>query len=234
MDNIKEWVPDSGTRVIEEQTIISPISLKLCWREIADFMGSPQYKQGRGEFICSRLDELLAKSVGAITPSTLTLLCKENKAFRNTYNRRVLAAMIANETRLYLENKLAGEAKEIAFKSIDEWLASIENTPQQQSTPAIQEPSTERAKKAFAKAVEAGYMEKTDTGYKWRYNGGSKVSLGYFIMQVYSPDNTKQIPFKALGRLFGITRLERAVENASIVKKPQPWRGKIDNLLKEL
>ena len=97
-----------------------------------------------------------------------------------------------------------------------------------------QELNTDRAKEIFAKAVEAGYMEKTATGYKWLYNSGSKASLAYFIMQVFSPDNTKQIPFKALGQLFDVTRLDRALDQATTAKKPQQWRGAIDNLLKDL
>ena len=97
-----------------------------------------------------------------------------------------------------------------------------------------QELNTDRAKEIFAKAVKAGYMEKTATGYKWLYNSGSKASLAYFIMQVFSPDNTKQIPFKALGRLFDVTRLDRALDQAATAKKPQQWRGAIDNLLKDL
>ena len=97
-----------------------------------------------------------------------------------------------------------------------------------------QELNTDRAKEIFAKAVEAGYMEKTATGYKWLYNSGSKASLAYFIMQVFSPDNTKQIPFKALGQLFDVTRLDRALDQAATAKKPQQWRGAIDNLLKDL
>lgn len=102
---------------------------------------------------------------------------------------------------------------------------------------AIQMPTelnTDRTKEIFAKAVEAGYMEKTATGYKWLYNSGSKASLAYFIMQVFSPDNTKQIPFKALGQLFDVTRLDRALDQATTAKKPQQWRGAIDNLLKDL
>lgn len=97
-----------------------------------------------------------------------------------------------------------------------------------------QELNTDRAKEIFAKAVKAGYMEKIATGYKWLYNSGSKASLAYFIMQVFSPDNTKQIPFKALGQLFDVTRLDRALDQATTAKKPQQWRGAIDNLLKDL
>ena len=93
------------------------------------------------------------------------------------------------------------------------------------------EPSTKRAKKAFAKAVEAGYMEKTATGYKWLYNKASKVSLGYFLVQVYNPEGTTITPYMELERLFVVKRLDRAVEQATSVKKPQRWRGPIDELL---
>lgn len=99
-----------------------------------------------------------------------------------------------------------------------------------------QEPSTDRAKKAFAAAVEAGFMEKTGTRYKWKYNRGSKASLGYFVVKVYSPspDDTSQTPFTALGQLFGVSRLDSHADQAFQAKKEQKWRAKIDELLKGL
>lgn len=100
-----------------------------------------------------------------------------------------------------------------------------------------QEPSTDRAKKAFAAAVEAGFMEKTDTGYKWLYNlnnKGSKASLAYFLVKVYSPDNTTQTPYTPLGALFGVSRLDSAADSVFNAINPQPWRAKIDELLKDL
>lgn len=228
IDNAKEWCPNSDTQIISEQTIISPISLKLCCIEIAEIMSKPQLKQDRGKLICSRLDVLLSKSVGTLEPSALTLLGKDNKAFKNTQNRLKLANIIATEARLLIDKKLAGEAKEIAFKSIDKWLNTITLQPSQ-------EPSTQRAKKAFAKAVEAGMMEKTAIGYKWLYHNGSKASLSYFLVQVYNPDGSKVTPFKALEHLFSVTRLDSASYKAFVeVKSPQKWRGKIDELLKEL
>lgn len=97
-----------------------------------------------------------------------------------------------------------------------------------------QEPSTDRAKKAFAAAVEAGFMEKTGTGYKWKYNRGSHVSLAYFLVKVYDPDNTSETPFTALGGLFGVSRLDSSADKAFSVIKPQLWRSKLDELLKGL
>lgn len=114
-------------------------------------------------------------------------------------------------------------------------LALILNELQPQEQPqrqAPQEPSNERAKRAFAKAVEAGMMEKTATGYKWH---GSKASLSYFVVQVYNPDGSKETPFKALNELFGVSRLDSASNKALLeVKKPQKWREKIDELINDL
>lgn len=107
--------------------------------------------------------------------------------------------------------------------------------PQQKLTITKQtEPSTERAKEYFKKAVDAGYMDKTDTGYKWILgNRGSKARLAYFLMQVYNPDNTKQIPYKALEALFGVTRLDSSYSAMLTVSKPQNWRQQIDKLFEE-
>ena len=113
----------------------------------------------------------------------------------------------------------------------------IESLPPRQRPPKSQapsEPSTERAKIAFTKAIEAGYMVKTATGYKWLYNKASKASLGYFIVQVYNPEGTTITPYMELERLFGVNRLDRAAEQATSVKKPQPWREPIDELLNNL
>lgn len=98
----------------------------------------------------------------------------------------------------------------------------------------IDEPSTERAKKYFARAVEAGYMIKTTTGYKWtnlEANGG-KAQLGYFLDKVYNPDRTKTIPYKALEKLFGVDRLDSTVYSNYNTKYPdrQKWRKEIDEL----
>ena len=104
----------------------------------------------------------------------------------------------------------------------------------QQST-AQPDIMTERAKKYFAKAVEAGYMTKTESGCKWIFlNGGrgAKAALAYFIQKVYSPDVTKpqSIPYKALQNLFGVKRLDSAINGLLNVKKEQTWRGDIDSL----
>ena len=238
--NAQVWQPDSDTVIIREQTKINPATFKLCCKRVESLM-SRENAQNHSEAICSYLDEFLSRNVGTIDPTAKTLFGLDNIAYQNTDKRPILARIIADNVRLYLDGKLADTAKEIAFRCIDNWLASIEAqepTPtatderQGNQTPARQEPSTKRAKKAFAKAVKAKYMEKTTTGYKWLYD--NKASLSYFVFKVYSPDNTKMIPFTALEKLFGVKRLDRSVEQALEAKKPQSWREGIDKLLEKL
>ena len=83
----------------------------------------------------------------------------------------------------------------------------------------------------FAKAIEAGLMEKTDSGgYRWLHNNGMKASLGYFLDRVFNPKGTAQIPCKRLAILFGVTRLDTAIDQAINAKKHQKWRKEIDTL----
>ena len=89
---------------------------------------------------------------------------------------------------------------------------------------------TEREKKYFAKAIEAGLMEKDCDSYRWLHNNGLKASLGYFLNRVFNPKGTAQIPCKRLGVLFGVTRLDTVIYQALNPNKPQKWRTEIDNL----
>jgi hypothetical protein len=58
---------------------------------------------------------------------------------------------------------------------------------------------TPEARKRFAKAVEAGYMEATSTGYKWL--GKGKVRLAYFVYRIYSPKG-EIVPISKVCSLF--------------------------------
>ncbi len=227
----EEWQPDSDTTIVNEQTILSPIGLKLCCIEIADIMNKPQFKQDRGDLICSRLDELLNKSTGAIAPSAQTLLGEDNKAFQNTQNRPKLANIIAGEVRLHLDKKLTGEAKEMAFNIINGWARNVTaNHPGTQHRES-QEPSTERelpteldteqARKYFARAVDAGLMSEQ---YKWLE---SKSQLGYFCYKIYE----RPRPINELERFFDVKKLSSDITNASISAKRadvKKWRARQD------
>lgn len=95
-----------------------------------------------------------------------------------------------------------------------------------QTAPA--EPSTERAKKYFAKAIEAGFMVKTDIGYKWTFGGNAR--LAYFLMCVYNPNGVGVTPFKNLENLFGVRGLAMATYQLNNAKKTQKWRVEISKL----
>ena len=89
---------------------------------------------------------------------------------------------------------------------------------------------TKREKKYFAKAIEAGLMEKDGGNYRWLHNNGMKASLGYFLNKVFNPKGTAQIPYQCMENLFNVTRLDTAIDQALTAKKPQKWRKEIDTL----
>lgn len=94
---------------------------------------------------------------------------------------------------------------------------------------------TDRAKEYFSKAIDASYMIQTDDGYNWTYRlgKGNIASLAYFLKRVYDDDNCHSIPFKALGELFNVKNLSNSMSQVLNAKKPQQWRGGIDNLFDE-
>ena len=98
-----------------------------------------------------------------------------------------------------------------------------------------EELNTDRARKYFARAIEAKYMTPTANGYKWEFGGkrGVLASLGYFVEEVYCPTNTEQLPEQAINRLFGVVRIASAITQLHQAKKPQKWRAKIDALFND-
>lgn len=101
----------------------------------------------------------------------------------------------------------------------------IPTPPEEQGGQPQQE--TEREKQYFARSIEAGFMEKTATGYKWTW-GGKKARLAYFITKIYGVN--QQIPYKRLESLFGVSRLDSAVNQLMNAKQPQKWRQQIDRI----
>lgn len=102
---------------------------------------------------------------------------------------------------------------------------------------ALQERSTlqltEEQQALFDKAINAEFMEATESGYKWLYGKDrGKARLAYFIKRVFNPDGCSAIPYKKLESMFGVTRLDSALDNALQAKKPQQWREAIDKILK--
>lgn len=131
------------------------------------------------------------------------------------------------------------------IKAVEAWADKKRDQPapaqplnDEQSHPAQPDIMTDRAKKHFAKAIQAGFMEQTGNGYKWTFldgERGAKAALGYFIKTVYDPNvvSSNQIPFKALGELFGVKRLDSTIYALSGRKRPPRWQGKIDSLFND-
>ena len=97
------------------------------------------------------------------------------------------------------------------------------------------------AKKAFGKALKAGYLEKTSTGYKWVFGGehGGKARLAYFLYRIYSPQGEKA-PEKALCTLFDTTglsdaygRIKQSKWKTSPYVDPPRWVTEIDKLFED-
>ncbi|MFA7193137.1 MAG: hypothetical protein WC131_03355 [Bacilli bacterium] len=96
-----------------------------------------------------------------------------------------------------------------------------------------EELNTERARKYFTKAIECKYMEKTENGYRWLYDNGSKVSLAYFCNNVFCPKNIEKLPETSLNKLFNITRLGSALYQIYNAKKPPKWERELKEFFAE-
>lgn len=117
-----------------------------------------------------------------------------------------------------------------AYKEKMEEKEIPEQAPKPTNTKSQQEELTEREKQYYEKAITQGMAIKTDSGYKWLYCSGSKVSLVYFLSKVFCPKGVEQIPFKRLNNLWGVSRLDSANDQLANAKKLQRWRQHIDNL----
>ena len=120
----------------------------------------------------------------------------------------------------------------LARKYIDEALPQTD--PQQMTKLVVDDnlPSkiTQKEVECYEKAINSGMAEKTEDGYKWLYNNGSKASLAYFLYKLFNPNGTGQIPYQRLNKLWNVTRLDSALSQTLYAKHPQPWRTQIESL----
>ena len=104
---------------------------------------------------------------------------------------------------------------------------------------------TDRARAAFAAALEKGWMIKNGNGYEWRgVDGkGSIAQFAYFCGRIYGykwgykstiygGNDGEHIPWEALQALFSTKgNLHKSISQVYNSKKPQPWRSLIDAIL---
>lgn len=84
---------------------------------------------------------------------------------------------------------------------------------------------TEEQERGLQIAVDNGYIEKTETGYKKKC---SKAKLAYILERIFAPSPYDSMPYKYLQELFNEKRLDRAVsENGYTEAK---WKEQIKNL----
>ena len=84
------------------------------------------------------------------------------------------------------------------------------------------------ARKAFEKALKAGYMEKTSTGYKWQ--GLPKAAAAYLCKRLY--DKPK---WGLLESFLKLSSLRQAAYQNEATKYPdeRPWKKKINKLFED-
>ena len=91
---------------------------------------------------------------------------------------------------------------------------------------------TPEAKKVFGKALKAGYLEKTSTGYKWERL--PKAAAAYLCEKIYCPGLTDKHPdWGRLGQFLALSRLDRAASQNLETKSERPWKETINELLKD-
>ena len=115
--------------------------------------------------------------------------------------------------------------------------------PQPEGAGLPDELNTQKAQKTFAKAIANGWIvRKPDGGFEWLGTDrkGSKAQLSYLCAKVYGYQYNvtkgnvgENVPYEALERLFNVTRLDRAMQQTFEAKKPQRWRGTIDQIITE-
>lgn len=88
---------------------------------------------------------------------------------------------------------------------------------------------TPEARKAFGKALKAGYLEKTSTGYKWQ--GLPKAAAAYLCEKIYCTSLQDPPPeWTILGKFLGLVRLAQTAYQNKGTKGVRPWKQAIDNL----
>lgn len=168
------------------------------------------------------------------------LLGKENKEgfikrFKNTTDEALLYPLLCQEALLELEEmRVSDNHKKRAKGHLKRFMEEWENTRKDEVKEAQKRKKThksvitEQAKKYFQRAIEAGYMEETENGYKWNSH---TVKWGYFIKCIYDPKNNSPIPQKALETLFNKGRLDSPLRQIMNWKSNPKWVEEMDNTL---
>lgn len=240
--------------VSDKDRILTPVEVS----KILDTFWPLDYKDAfnvpEGEALCFREGGILVN--GKYDVPGLKALGEKEKAGKLLLRRSKLNRILAGETD-YLNEPLTPEAigqfkrerdliQEGILKAVEPRLDPDSTiTPPSPETagngkfeknnggislpPEIDRPE---ARKAFEKALKAGYLEKTSTGYKWQ--GLPKAAAAYLCVKIYCPANTDKHPdWGRLGQFLGLSRLDRAASQNLDTKSERPWKRKIDELFED-
>lgn len=121
-----------------------------------------------------------------------------------------------------------------SVKKTQELIRALSDEPQLQN---------ELARSVFDCAVRKGWMQYNGKGgFIWKGFGRrpSKAQLAYLCAKIYGyiysvtkGNIGSNVPYEELERLFGVTRLDRAVQQVFEAIRPQLWRKDIDTLLED-
>lgn len=95
--------------------------------------------------------------------------------------------------------------------------------------------NTERARKYFKRAIDAGLIKRTQQGFTWvpLHGRGANTQLGYFCCKVFSTP----YPISALEKAFNVRKLSTNITNGSIPTEDfkradvKRWRGDLDGCI---
>lgn len=207
-----------------------------------------------GEALCFRGDGILVNGKNDVPG--LKALGEKEKAGKLLLRRSLLNRILAGETDC-LNEPLTPEAieqfererdliQEGILKAVEPLLDpdSIITQPSEETAgnekteennggislpPEIDRPE---ARKAFEKALKAGYLEKTSTGYKWK--GLPKAAAAYLCEMIYcNGQASKQPKWTVLSSFLGINRLDQISYQNSSTQSERPWKQAINKLIED-
>ena len=205
-----------------------------------------------------RYDDEFFLGIGDLSEAIADFL-QEYEVYSKKYSKRIVAGIIESclDSKLFTEYGELYESPDIselisanAFEKarlLDEYLEirdafldwERKNFKAQSSTSGKEEQAEEvslpkeldikQVRKYFAKAIDAGYMRKEGSSYKWLFgNNKGQARLGYFCNKAFTPPR----PINKLEEIFGVKKLSASITNADDEAKRadvKKWRNEMNN-----
>ncbi|MDD4822142.1 MAG: hypothetical protein PHI48_06250 [Bacteroidales bacterium] len=215
-----------------------------------EYIEECKYRIERTNFVANRYRELLGSSNTErwLQDGTVENCMSTLRHYLFMFARRLDALLLErginllwyqNECGIYLyEDRCISHVMdyigsyELASKYIEEALPKYPESQSENDMILPSELDTEKARKYFTKAIEAGYIKRNNSGYKWEYGGNKgQVRLGYFCSKVY---DTQPRPINKLETTFGVKKLSASITSASYDAKTasvKQWKKEINDTI---